>query len=456
MGLRTGRFRLVRHLVPAAVATGLVGCGEGNMSPSEESSSFGLLQTEIFDAYCVDCHVSGSAIAEQSGLALESGVSYDEIVGVDPVDEDALADGLKLVDPGHPDGSLLLHRVRADLPPTAPSYGGLMPLGGSPLTTGEVEFMRRWIEAGAPREGTPVDRSVLDDDTPQQVSEFRPPAPPAEGVQLHLGPFPVQPGGERELFAYRPLGNAEEIWVDRVEIAMRPGSHHFLLYQYGPDTPAGELPATQEYRDYWNPDGSFNGAASGGHRYRRSIAGAQTADEATILPEGVAIRLPTDAFLDLNSHYLNYTDDSLAGEVYVNLHTVDPRTVEHEARSLFLSNAQLYIPPHAPGETTTISRTWTLPRRIRIVNLTSHMHKKGTRFVIRRVGTDGIPGEILYETESWDHPDITYYEPALELAAGEGLRIETTYHNPTDEAVTFGLTSFDEMSIALGYYYLVD
>jgi hypothetical protein len=39
------------------------------------------------------------------------------------------------------------------------------------------------------------------------------------------------------------------------------------------------------------------------------------------------------------------------------------------------------------------------------------------------------------------------------LNAGEGLTSEITYYNETDRAISFGLTSEDEMGIIFGYYY---
>ena len=61
--------------------------------------------------------------------------------------------------------------------------------------------------------------------------EFQPLTKPEHGMQLHLGPFDIQPNFEREFFYYLPLNNNEEIFINRVEINMRRGSHHFIAYQ---------------------------------------------------------------------------------------------------------------------------------------------------------------------------------------------------------------------------------
>ena len=41
-----------------------------------------------------------------------------------------------------------------------------MPLGGTALSVGQIEFVRRWIEAGAPKTGEVADAKLLDDTTP--------------------------------------------------------------------------------------------------------------------------------------------------------------------------------------------------------------------------------------------------------------------------------------------------
>ena len=44
-------------------------------------------------------------------------------------------------------------------------------------------------------------------------------------------------------------------------------------------------------------------------------------------------------------------------------------------------------------------------------------------------------------------------DPPIVLQAGEGLTSVITYNNTTTHAISFGLTSEDEMGIIFGYYY---
>ncbi len=101
-------------LAPSAAAVGL---------PLQEGAD--LFRTEvapILEAHCLSCHDEGTA---------KGGVIFTG---------DALPEGI--VEPGHPEQSLLLELVRGPEPE--------MPLKAPPLSEEEVATLRRWIQAGAP------------------------------------------------------------------------------------------------------------------------------------------------------------------------------------------------------------------------------------------------------------------------------------------------------------------
>ena len=60
--------------------------------------------------------------------------------------------------------------------------------------------------------------------------------------------------------------------------------------------------------------------------------------------EGVALKITTDYGLDLNPHYFNYTDETIQGEVYLNLHASLPQDVVHETGILQLGNNNISLP----------------------------------------------------------------------------------------------------------------
>lgn len=129
-------------------------------SPNADNSSFGLLQTKILTPTCATpgCHAT-----EKDGLVLTKELSYDRMINVIPKNANAVKDGLKIVKPFNADQSLLFHKLEGNANGHhASDYGKQMPIGGKPLTTNQIEFVRRWIAAGAPKTGDIVDKKLLD------------------------------------------------------------------------------------------------------------------------------------------------------------------------------------------------------------------------------------------------------------------------------------------------------
>ena len=126
-----------------------VGCGsdDSTVGPDEsavEGSRTEATLAEVSEVFAVSCAFSGCHSGGQpaAGLSLE-GDFAGRIVGV----ASEQRSDLKLVDPGNPDKSYLLLKVRGDdeiisqrMPP------------GSPLSAEQVEIIRAWIAVGAPTE----------------------------------------------------------------------------------------------------------------------------------------------------------------------------------------------------------------------------------------------------------------------------------------------------------------
>src|SRR5688572_20754441 len=196
---------------------------------TDPKTSFERLQQKVLTPSCATagCHVAGSQFAVESGLVLTSDVAYEQLVGVAAKLPNAKADGLLRVKPGFPDLSFLYMKIHGI--PEGKDYGAKMPLGGTRLTVGQMEFIKQWISLGALKTGDDVDPKLLDDTTEVPLEAFTPLLPPAPGTgyQLSMDPFEVAANFERELFVYREVGNTEPIYVNRIQTKMRTGSHHF-------------------------------------------------------------------------------------------------------------------------------------------------------------------------------------------------------------------------------------
>ncbi len=417
----------------------------------EDNGTFGLIQSNIVDTSCAisGCHLSKSdPTFLQHGLVLEKSVAYENLVNKVPKNQNARTNGMLLVKPFASDLSLLFHKIHSNSDAHHGSdYGLPMPLGLDLLSQGQVEFIRRWIEAGAPREGTVVDDISLLDDNTLQPENFEPLMPPASGIQINLEKFEVASNFEREFFVYKKLGNAEDIYVNRVEIKMRQNSHHFLMYDFNDEITT--KPALDVVRDIRNPNGSMNYQNMFPMLYHVYVAGAQTPYMDYQFPEGVALKFPAGAALDFNSHYVNKQDTPIEGEVNVNLHTMPVASVKKIAKTLNLGNTNFSLPPK---QKTTVSKTYTVDVKTDVFALTSHTHQLGEKFIIKIAG-GSRNGEIVYTNTDWHHPSIVNFSNPIVLIPGEGLTSEITYNNTKSTTVYFGLTSEDEMGIIFGYYY---
>lgn len=433
----------------------LISCQE----PVDEKidTSWSILYKKILEPNCSNCHMNGSAIQKQSGLDLSSSEAYNSLVGVRPTNSTASHDGLfRVSTEGGMKGltqSYLWEKINAydqeHFLNDHPEYGQLMPPGGNFLTDGELQFIRSWIEAGAPEAGIVVDEKVLQNTNRYIPEAFKKIDPPANGIQLHLGPFEVQPNFEREFFQFTALDQNDDMYVNRIEIEMRRGSHHFLLYTFNEDTPQQILPSYDQPRELRNENSIINLPTLYQMQFHKFFGGTQWSRLDYRLPDGVALKIPQGSGLDQNSHYVNRTDSVMTGEVYTNLHTINKEDVEHVAELFDFNNIDIYLPPK---KVTTLSKTFILDEKYYIGQVFSHAHEKMQEFVVEIVGGQRN-GEVIYWTNDWEHPPIINFDPPIEINAGEGLMLKATYNNPTSLPVTFGYRSVDEMMILFGWYY---
>ena len=419
-------------------------------------ASFDVLQDKFLTPNCATsgCHLSEKdAGFAQHGLVLAKGSAYANLVGVPSVNATALAKSIPRVKKFASNESLLYHKLNWDLSHHGlANYGAPMPLGGKPISKGQLAFVQKWIDAGAPSAGEVVDPTLLDDTTPSYVedSNFSPLASPAEegksGVQLKVERFVVPPNFEREVFVRRSLNNPAPVYVSRIKLKSRTNSHHLVIYDFRNKS---LVPKTDELRDLRNLDNSLNIVTFLQMSNHIFLGGGTDPNSDYSFPAGMALQLPANASVDLNPHYFNRTKDALYGENYVNLYTVPADQVKKVVQMIDFGVTDFTLPAK---QTTTITRDFKFDKDVAIVSLTSHFHARGKLFQIKIKG-GSRNGEVIYENTDWEHPKVINYDTPILLQAGEGLTSVATYLNDTAKDINFGLTSEDEMDIIFGYYY---
>ena len=424
-------------------------------------NTWDIIQNDILTPKCTMCHFNGSSFAEQSGLILTEGIAYDELINTTPQNIHAADAGLELVGTNGISSlysSFLWEKINAPnyehFYEDHPEYGSIMPIGLDFLTNGELEFIRQWIISGAPETGDVANENLLLDTNIFSPPEFEPLEIPDNGLQVHLPPFSIPPQFERELFYFVELDTMDYVYVNRITTTMRPGSHHFVMYTYD-DVATNNLPQPNIYRDIRNFDGSTNVGVLYQMQFQKFISGTQTRLYDYSFPDGVALKVDPVFGFDLNSHYANYTNDTIIGEVYNNFYFSDPSEVERVAEILNLNYQDFEL---LPNQETIVSKTYWIEDEfgslVNIFQLWSHAHKLNKEYKIFRVKqNDPTFRELIYISYDWEHPPIMKYDPPMTLDLNEGLELEATYFNNTNEIVSFGLLSTDEMMVLFGLFY---
>ena len=120
----------------------LVGCERASLLEDDgmAEATLSTIQSRIFDTNCAlsGCHAGGNP---RVGMSLEDGLAFSNIVNVVSVERSDLL----RVDPGNPEQSYLLKKVRGD----ADIVSARMPLGRDALSDDDIELIRQWIADGA-------------------------------------------------------------------------------------------------------------------------------------------------------------------------------------------------------------------------------------------------------------------------------------------------------------------
>jgi hypothetical protein len=430
----------------------------GNPADCTGEPTFQVVQERVFGprgCRVQTCHGAGAA----GGLDLQSGTAWEDLVGVPAANPVAAAAGALRVAPGDPDASFLLRKLTG---PLASGEGDPMPVIGTRPDPVELDLIRAWIAAGAPKGDEVPGAPCL----PPSVFEPAPAlAAPPGGYQLVLDGPTLQPGQEQEGCMWVPVPNTGDFVVGRWEYSLNPGTHHFAVWEHE----RGGLPEPW----VWRPNDIA--CASGGARFGISISGAPEAPyfvDAYAAGTGKIVRGGT--YLGLNAHYDNTFDVPVPIRVWINLYPVTG-TLDHVLDSLLSQNAALngrttYQISVPPGTQQSLRVRWTndLGGTIHITQLSSHMHQRGIRFTAW-----ASDGHQLYANADWAHPAVRDYAPPLVLAAGDYIEYECVQDNgverklrrcgdsPHDRnctpgepvTLTFGVSAEDEMCFLTGLYY---
>lgn len=118
----------------------LVSCSEDQTTAPTQSNTnlanFSEIKAKVFvNCLGAQCH---SSAGNQGNLVLESGVAFNNLVGVQSV----LFPQYKRVEAGNSANSLIIKILKGEVSPR-------MPLNGNPIPTATIDSIAKWIDQGA-------------------------------------------------------------------------------------------------------------------------------------------------------------------------------------------------------------------------------------------------------------------------------------------------------------------
>jgi hypothetical protein len=237
--------------------------------------------------------------------------------------------------------------------------------------------------------------------------------------------------------------------LSRERVRYRTGSHHVLLFT----TAYAAVPTTNLRQEAVDTSDTFDCSAGviGSWDVTGVAGGAQSPDAPdTVLPPGVAIRLPAGAVVLMNTHYLNASAAPIDTDTRINLYSIPDAEVTQEAGFLLFYDPFIRVP--AVGSSSARMRC-PVPHDVNLVSLTSHMHRRGVHFRADLTDAGGTTQETLFETEQWEEVPIQTWAAGKSIPAGTALDYRCDYVNPESRVVAQGPTTKDEMCVLTGAYY---
>ncbi len=167
-----------------------------------------------------------------------------------------------------------------------------------------------------------------------------------------------------------------------------------------------------------------------------------------IMPDEAGLELPGPGEkVILQIHYNNsaaHTDVADRSGVAL-CTTEEPR--EQAAGTLWLGSLQIEIPPGETAEVTHDCDTTRLEEPVNLLLDWPHMHELGSSIKTELIPGDGGEPETLVDVPNWNFENQIYYPhaPPVRIEPGDQLRTTCTFDNTTDQHVSFGSGTADEM-----------
>lgn len=268
-------------------------------------------------------------------------------------------------------------------------------------------------------------------------------APPGS-YNLSFGPVDVAPGEEQTKCVVKRLANPEKLRVGAIHNVLSKGSHHLIVYRVS-DTAEQTTPF--DCKPFTDTLDATKGS---------TLMITQKADDALVLPDGVAYTLEPKQMVRLEMHYINTGTTKLAVAATSTFIPIDEAKFRDEADFLFIGTPDIDL--KAKSSLTVGPMFIKLPAEYGNVNffaLTGHQHHFGTNVKVSTAANKSDPGTSVYDVPGWlwSEPATVQASPPFKLPAGGGFKFTCSWTNTSNQDVGFGESANQEMCFFWAYYY---
>jgi hypothetical protein len=285
------------------------------------------------------------------------------------------------------------------------------------------------------------------------------------GFVIDEGEFTVQPGQDINFcvripmpaeFQNRPLALGGWAW----ELA---NTHHFFM-EYsphpfpGPGTDPVPCPSyswnasTSKYDFVPNqkPEGTFSLIGSANNEGSKILFGAGQGKNYVMLNSEYGRYMPQDGHFRTSHHLINPTNAPITTHARFKVCVKDAATTPFLATSLVCTTTAINVPANTTG---TASATCVAPFDLDLVLLASHAHAHLTRFTMQQYdGTQTLP-DLIYDSRTWDSPNIVNLSQPLHLKQGQGITYTCEYTGPAVYRDNTEMADAEHCAIFTAYSY---
>jgi hypothetical protein len=221
-----------------------------------------------------------------------------------------------------------------------------------------------------------------------------------------------------------------DIYVKSIRPIAPIGTHHTVLMLGDPDAMDGNVECSSSL-------------------IKPAIYASGVGTQQLDFPDGVALHIRPGQQLLLNLHLFNASDAALSGTSGIEFLPANASDVVHEAGVALAGKTDGLTVPIGPS---TQTGTCTTPGGLTAFAMAPHMHLLGTHMTVT-LNHAGTTQTLLDVPYTFDNQLFHSLTPQVVTAAGDQIQVACSYMNTTNNVVTFGESTTNEMCFAMTYVY---